>query len=351
MSAIDHLPRALGRPRARARLRACAEDFQVTEVLGFEPAGEGQHRLLWVEKAGLTSDQVARALARLAGVRPMAVGYAGLKDRHALARQWFSVDLAGRPEPDWTRLPLPGARVLAAHPHRRKLACGTLQGNRFRITLRALRGDRDELSDRLAAIARVGVPNYFGEQRFGRGGGNLARARAWFAGGRRPRGRGERSLLLSSARSALFNAVLAARVADGTWNRLLPGDAPMLDGRRAVFRSPLPGAEDQARCRRLEIHPTGPLWGRGASLVSGSVAALEARLCRRRADLAEGLERAGLEAARRALRVRVSELEWAWEGPDLRLAFHLPAGAYATVVLRELVQAEVGLSGPASAAI
>ena len=140
-------------------------------------------------------------------------------------------------------------------------------------------------------------------------------------------------------------------MADGTWNRLLPGDAPMLDGRRAVFRSPLPGAEDQARCRRLEIHPTGPLWGRGASLVSGSVAALEARLCRRRADLAEGLERAGLEAARRALRVRVSELEWAWEGPDLRLAFHLPAGAYATVVLRELVQAEVGLSGPASAAI
>jgi len=335
MSAIDTLPRALGRPPARARLRACAEDFQVTEVLGFTPAGEGQHRLLWVEKAGLTTDQVARALARFAGVPPLAVGFAGLKDRHALTRQWFSVDLAGRPEPDWSRLPLPGARILAAHPHRRKLARGALQGNRFCITLRALHGDREALTARLEAIARHGVPNYFGEQRFGRGGGNVARARAWFAGGRRPRGRNERALLLSSARSALFNAVLAARVADGTWNRLLPGDAPMLDGRRATFRLERPGVEEHARCRRLEIHPTGPLWGRGPSLASGAVAVLETRLCRRD-PLAEGLERAGLEAARRPLRVRVSELAWTWEGPDLRVDFRLPAGAYATVVLREL---------------
>lgn len=332
------LPRALGAPPARALLRAEPEDFQVREILGFTPEGSGQHRMLWVEKRDLTTEQVARVLARLAGVAPVAVGYAGLKDRRALTWQWFSIDLAGRPEPDWSALELPGVRILEIHPHRRKLARGALRGNAFRIRLRDFRGDRGEVENRLDRLGVGGFPNYFGEQRFGREGGNVARARAWFAGRLRPRGRHERGLLLSSVRSQLFNRILAARVADGSWNRLLSGEAPMLDGRRAVFRLERPDAESRARCRRLEIHPTGPLWGRGEPLSSGALARWEAWFCRRDRELAEGLERARVEAARRALRVRLSSLAWEWQGDDLLLNFTLPAGAYATALLRELVE-------------
>ena len=332
------LPRALGAPPARVLLRAEPEDFQVREILGFTPEGSGQHRMLWVEKRDLTTEQVARVLARLAGVAPVAVGYAGLKDRRALTWQWFSIDLAGRPEPDWSALELPGVRILEIHPHRRKLARGALRGNAFRIRLRDFRGDRGEVENRLDRLGVGGFPNYFGEQRFGREGGNVARARAWFAGRLRPRGRHERGLLLSSVRSQLFNRILAARVADGSWNRLLSGEAPMLDGRRAVFRLERPDAESRARCRRLEIHPTGPLWGRGEPLSSGALARWEAWFCRRDRELAEGLERARVEAARRALRVRLSSLAWEWQGDDLLLNFTLPAGAYATALLRELVE-------------
>ena len=332
------LPRALGTPPARALLRAEPEDFQVREILGFTPEGSGQHRMLWVEKRDLTTEQVARALARLAGVAPVAVGYAGLKDRRALTWQWFSIDLAGRAEPDWSALDLSGARILEVHPHRRKLARGALRGNAFRIRLRDVRGDREAVARRLDRLARGGFPNYFGEQRFGHHGDNVERARAWFAGRLRPRGRHQRGLLLSSARSLLFNRLLAARVADGSWNRLLSGEAPMLEGRRAVFRLQWPDAESRARCRRLEIHPTGPLWGRGEPLSSGALARWEAWLCRREWGLAEGLERAGVEAARRALRVRVSALAWEWQGDDLVLNFTLPPGAYATSLLREVVE-------------
>ncbi len=332
------LPRVLGRPPARALLRVEPEDFQVREILGFAPEGSGQHRMLWVEKREVTTEQVARALGRLAGVPPVAVGYAGLKDRHALTWQWFSIDLAGRTEPDWTALELPGARVLAAHPHRRKLARGALQGNAFLVRLRAVSGDRGAVERRLQWLSREGFPNYFGEQRFGHESRNVERVRAWFAGRLRPRGRHERGLLLSSARSLLFNRVLAARVADGSWNRLLSGEAPMLDGRRALFRLHQPDAHSRARCRALDIHPTGPLWGRGETLVSGALGRWETWLCRRDTLLVEGLERAGVAAARRALRARAAELEWSWQGDSLELAFRLTAGTYATALLREVVE-------------
>ncbi len=339
---VDALPCAWGGPVGTAWLRCRAEDFVVEEVLGFDPAGEGQHRLLWVEKRHRNSDEVARALARLAGVRPLAVGYAGRKDRHALTRQWFSVDLAGRPEPDWEALPLTGVRVLAVHRHRRKLQRGALRGNRFQLRLRAVAADRSALEARLRRIAEGGFPNYFGEQRFGRQGANLERARRWFEGRYRPRGAGERGMLLSAVRSHLFNRVLAARVADGTWNRLLCGEAPMLDGRQATFRLAWPEAAEQARCRRLEIHPSGPLWGVGPVLVGGALARLEARLCGRPPGWTEGLARARLRPARRPLRVRAAALRWHWDGADLCLRFDLPAGSFATALLRELLHCREG---------
>ncbi|HEY6940236.1 tRNA pseudouridine(13) synthase TruD [Dokdonella sp.] len=329
------LPYAHGGPPATGVLRADPVDFRVDEVLGFEPSGSGEHAFLVVEKTGANTEWVARELARAAGVAPLAVGFAGLKDRHAVTRQAFTVQLAGRADPDWSAVAIEGVRVLSATRHNRKLKRGAHRGNRFRIVLRDVRGDRDAIENRIAAIAARGVPNYFGEQRFGRDGGNLALAARLFAGERMPRER--RGIALSAARSELFNAVLASRVERDDWNRAVDGEVWMLDGTHAIF-GPEPWSDDLAR--RLEagdIHPTGPLWGRGELRSVGAVAALERAAIAPHAAIAEGLERAGLEQERRALRLRAAGLAHAWEGSDrFVVEFALGAGSFATTVLREL---------------
>ncbi|OHC47109.1 MAG: tRNA pseudouridine(13) synthase TruD, partial [Rhodanobacter sp. RIFOXYA1_FULL_67_6] len=216
------LPWAYGVPPLQARLRSTPEDFQVEEILGYDADGAGEHALLWVEKRGANTDWVARELAKFAGVPQVAVGYAGMKDRHALTRQTFSVQLAGKPDPDWSAFPHAEAKVLAVTRHSRKLKRGALRGNRFVLVLREVQGDRAMAEQVLAQIAARGVPNYYGEQRFGREGGNVAQARAMF-GGRRV-DRDKRSFLLSAARSQIFNSVLAVRVERGAWDSPLEGE-------------------------------------------------------------------------------------------------------------------------------
>ncbi|TCZ85368.1 tRNA pseudouridine(13) synthase TruD [Lysobacter sp. N42] len=335
-------PRAHGDAVLAARFRERHEDFVVEEIAGFEPSGQGEHLLLTIEKRGLNTAEVARRLAAWAGVRDVAIGYAGLKDRHAVTRQRFSVHLPGRDAPDTASLEGEGLRVLSSARHSRKLPRGALAGNRFELLLREVQGDREAIAGRLEAISRDGVPNYFGEQRFGRAGDNVEQALAMFAG-RRVR-REERSLLLSAARSELFNRVLAARVAEGSWNTGLEGEVWMLDGRRSVFGPESPTPELQARCAGFDIHPTGPLWGRGEPRTQGGCRGLEdAILAAGDAPaLRAGLEAAGLEQERRALRMRPAALAWQWEADGLRLAFELPPGAYATTVLAELGDLESG---------
>ncbi len=331
----DTLPFACRRPVLTAVLRVAPEDFVVEEILGYEADGDGEHVLLTVEKRGANTDWVARELARFAGVAPVAVGYAGLKDRHALTRQAFSVQLAGRPEPDWTAFPHEEVRVLASARHRRKLKRGALSGNRFVLVLRDVQGDRDAAERTLAAIAARGVPNYFGEQRFGHGGGNVERARAMF-GGRRV-DRNTRSMLLSAARSHIFNAALAERVRRGDWDRPLDGEVWCLHGSHSWF-GPEPWTPVPAqRLAAGDIHPSGPLWGRGDLPTTDAVAAIEQAVADAAPDLAAGLVAAGLEQDRRPLRLRPAGLGWHWHGDGaLELEFALPPGAYATVVVREL---------------
>ncbi|RPE77156.1 tRNA pseudouridine13 synthase [Vulcaniibacterium tengchongense] len=343
--AAPALPRAHGDAVLRARSRTVAEDFFVEELPGFAASGSGEHLLLTVEKRGMNTAHAAERIAAWAGVPAAAIGYAGLKDRRALTRQRFSVHLPKRRLPDLGALAREHGderlRVLEHAWHARKLPRGALAGNRFALVLREVDGDRDLVEARLQAIAAHGVPNYFGEQRFGRGAGNVGQALAMF-GGRRVR-RDERALLLSAARSELFNRALAARVARGCWDRALDGEVWMLDGSRSVF-GPVPhDAEIARRLAGFDIHPSGPLWGRGELRSAGEAAALE------RAALADpdalalraGLEAAGLKQERRALRLRPDGLRWHW--PDARtlaLEFALPPGAYATAVLAELGQIE-----------
>jgi tRNA pseudouridine13 synthase len=329
------LPRAHGAPVLRARYKAAPADFLVEEVPSFEPTGEGEHLLLTVEKTGMNTAFAARKLAAWAGIPEMGIGYAGLKDRNARTRQRFSVHLPKRVAPDLAALEADDFHVLHSAWHNRKLSRGALEGNRFVLALREASGDRDAVDARLQSIAAQGLPNYFGEQRFGREGDNVAAARRMFAGARVKRE--QRSIYLSAARSAIFNAGLARRIAEGDWNRGREGEVWMLDGTHSVF-GPQPMDETlRARCGAQDIHPTGPLWGLGELRCAGACRALEREVAGQHEDLCAGLEAAGLKQERRALRVRVGALAWRWlAGDALELDFRLPPGAYATELLAEL---------------
>lgn len=332
---MNDLPFAHGGAPLTGRLRVTPEDFIVEEMSGYTADGEGEHVLLDVEKRDANTQWVARELARFAGVKPMAVGFAGLKDRHAVTRQAFTVQLAGRPEPDWSAFPHEEVRILSSARHRRKIKRGALAGNRFTLVLREVEGDHEQAEQVLKAMLARGVPNYFGKQRFGHGGSNVERARGLFAGQRV--NRTTRSLLISAARSKLFNDVLAERVRRDVWDQALDGEIWCLDGSRSWFGPETFTPSLQQRLADGDIHPSGPLWGRGDLPTQGEVRAIEEAVIEADAELADGLERVGLEQDRRALRLQPKDLAWQWLAEDvLELQFTLPPGAYATVVVREL---------------
>ena len=332
------VPTAHGTPPVRGLLRATPEDFGVEEILGFEPDGTGSHVLLTVEKRGANTGWVAAQLARATGVAARDVGWSGHKDRNAVTRQAYTLPwpASSSLEP-CLELAGEGYRVVAASRHGRKLRPGSHRANRFTLRVRDVEGDAEALQARLALIAERGVPNYFGPQRFGRQGSNLARARQWAAGGAAPRDRGARAFALSAGRSAAFNAVLAGRVQQGCWDRLLPGEAVLLDGRRSFFPAPQIDAVLAARCVAMDVHPSGPLWGRGASPAADEALAVEAAVVANEPELCALLESQGLEQERRSLRLPVRGLAWSFDGDGLELAFELPRGAFATAVLHEII--------------
>lgn len=329
-------PRALGAPLGPGALRVAPEDFLVEELLGFEAAGTGQHVLLKVRKRNANTQWVARELARICGCRPGDVGFAGLKDRRAVATQWFTVPQSRLSPDDWAARASAEYVILEAHRHSRKLPRGALAGNRFAIRVRSTGIAEAALDARLGMIAARGVPNYFGPQRFGREGANLRRLGADLRA-LRP---AERGFILSAGRSLIFNAVLAERTADGTWERLEPGDLANLDGRASHFKVEVADQALAERGERLDIHPTGPLWGRGPPPSGGRVLELERRVAAGARGACELVERAGMEQERRSLRLAVRDLRWRWEAESIVLEFRLTRGAYATAVLREVFAAD-----------
>jgi tRNA pseudouridine13 synthase len=354
------VPRAHGLALACAQMKLIPEDFQVDERLGFEPEGDGSHAWLRIRKTGQNTQWVASELAKASDNREVDIGFAGMKDRHAVTTQWFSVDLKGRPMPDWSDTFGEDTQVLEVTRHPRKLRRGQLSGNDFRINLRITDGlsqdgasqtapSAENLDARIGAIRATGVPNYFGPQRFGRDGQNLAAAARMFSGGRAPRGRHQRGIYLSAARSQLFNDVLAARVRDNTWARITPGEAVLASDTARAFphhrsrEAATQTLENALRAQR--IHPTGPLWGRGESVALGHALALERAIVQEHEAFALGLERAGLAQERRALRLSVDNLMVDRADTCLVVAFGLPRGCFATSVVRELVHTRDATSG------
>lgn len=298
----------------QARFRVVPEDFEVEEILGFEPDGEGEHLWLWIEKRGANTPWVAGALARWAGVPASAVSFAGMKDRHAVTRQWFNVHIPRRIAPEDDPV-IEGVRVLRRDWHGRKLKRGTHRGNRFVIVLRDVEGDSGEAERRLGEIATQGVPNAFGDQRFGRDGGNLDAARRWLADDRPRRlPHDRRGLLLSAARSHVFNLVLHERVHRGEWNSGVAGDCFQLDGSGSWFGPEGEiTAELAARVASGDIHPTGPLWGAGEPPTTLSARGIEAAVATAEPGLCSGLARFDLRQERRALRVMPRAFAWSWQ--------------------------------------
>lgn len=332
-------PCAHGAPPLAGRFRVEPEDFFVEEVLGFDADGSGSHVLLLVEKRDANTGWVAAELARAAGVAPRDVGVSGQKDRRAVARQTFSLPWAAAvPLDACLAFSGEGYRVLAAQRHGRKLRPGSHRANRFVIRVRDASGDHNAIESRLALIGSVGVPNYFGPQRYGRGHANLASARDWAAGGSAPRDRARRGFALSTARSEIFNLVLAERVRRGDWNRLLAGEAIILDGRRSFFRADEIDAALVQRCNAMDLHPSGPLWGRGRLEVGGEALAVEESVVALEPALRALLEAHGMDQERRSLRLPVRSFEWRFADDSLYLSFELPRGTFATAVLHEILQ-------------
>ena len=313
--------RALGAPMFPATIRTTPQDFQVTEELGFEFTGDGEHDYLWIEKTGANTEWVARQLARFADVPAKDVGYAGLKDRHAVTRQWFSVPRWNAP--DWNALDVEGVKVLDVQRHNKKLRKGAHKSNSFVIVLRGdgLHRYAEVIEERVQLIREQGVPNYFGEQRFGRDGNNVSLADAWASGTRLPLHK--RSLAISTARSFMFNEYLDTRVRAGTWNTIVPGDKANLDGTGSVFDVENVDAEIGRRCSEMDIHPAGELAG------DGSTGSNDAWIA--------ALGRARVEPGTRSLRLRVSDLSCKIGEESIELEFTLGRGAFATSVLREIV--------------
>jgi tRNA pseudouridine13 synthase len=331
------LPYAFGGPLCSGVIRSTPGDFRVDEISVVTPDGTGEHALLQIEKRGTNTDWVAGLLARHAGVPRRDVSYAGMKDRNAVTRQWFSVRLAGRPEPAWQVIDSDTLRVLVVTRHGRKLRTGALKGNRFELRIRDLAGDPGALDETLSQLSEQGMPNYYGEQRFGHNGENLERAQMLFAGSLKRLRRHQRGIYLSAARAMLFNQVLAQRVKDGSWNRLLPGERVIFAGSRSGFSQRLFDQETLRRFQEMDLHPSGPLWGKGDLGSGGEAAALESSVLEPLQEWRQGLEAFGLKLERRALRTQVAELAWSREGETLHLGFMLPKGCFATTLLRELI--------------
>ena len=302
--------RAYGTPVCAGRIRSRPEDFVVDELLDIEFTGDGEHDWLKVRKTGANTAWAAGRLARHAGVPERDVGYAGLKDRHAVTTQWFSVRRPGAQGTDWQAFAAEGVEILEMQRHARKLKRGAHRGNAFKIILRCAAGDigAAAFDERLDRIAEGGVPNYFGEQRFGRDGANVALGEAVIAG--RRMSRNKRSIGISALRSLEFNDRLSERVADGTWNRIVEGDTANLDGTGSVFAVDAVTPDIERRCEALDIHPAGEL---------------------------PAIESLGVTASWRALRLRVADLRWQFEDRAVTLQFVLGRGSFATTVLREVV--------------
>ena len=311
-----NFPYSLGIPLSTGHFRSEIDDFIVTENLGFPLEGEGEHLYVCICKRGENTGWIAEKLAKFFNIKTSDVGYAGMKDRYAKTTQWFSLYLPKKVHDlDWNEFIAfseANLSITESSWHKKKLRRGEHESNSFVIRLRNV-SEIDDALLRSEKIKQYGVPNYFGEQRFGRDANNLTHAKNWFEHGEVIRKQKLRGIVISAARSYLFNQVLGERVRNETWETCLPGDID-------------------------SYLPTGPLWGRGNTLVSEDSKEIESKVLAQFELWKDGLEHCGLSQERRSLVLRPDKMEFYQKTSDLILEFTLPPGQFATSVLREIAQ-------------
>lgn len=323
-------------PTVSASLRQTPNDFIVDETLAYELTGEGEHVYLYIRKRGLTTIAIAERLAKFANMRLRDIGYAGLKDKYAVTTQWFSLYLPQRPQIDWDAFNDDRVQILIVTQHQKKCRIGAVKQNTFAITLRDYAIPED-FSARLQQLQQQGMPNYFGEQRFGNHGDNLRKAEALLKGELTVKNHRLRGIYYSSARSWVFNQILSARVAAHNYFQAIPGDVMQHVGRRGYFSIENVDEEILQRVSTREIVPAGPLWGKGEHYVSGEAACYEKEALAQCENLCNGLVEHKVELAYRPFVVFPGELEAQQLAADvMKLTFTLPRGAFATSLLREL---------------
>ena len=327
----------LGKPQQAGRLKAEFADFIVREELGYPLAGEGEFVAVKVRKTNANTLFVGEQLAKFVGISAKNMSYAGLKDRHAVTEQWFCLHLAGKETPDFSAFECEGVEVLEVTRHNRKIRTGALEGNYFELLLRDV-VETDELKQRLNQLQAVGFPNYFTEQRFGRDGHNLTQALRWAKGEIQVKDRKKRSFYLSAARSEVFNLVVSERLKQGVANRVLPNDIVQLSGSHSWFVAD--EKEDlnvlQLRLEQGDLQLTAPLIGETAQ----PACSLENDIVQQHQDIVNLMKQERLKPARRPLLMKPKDFNWQFEETGLRLKFYLPAGSYATALVRELVNIE-----------
>lgn len=324
-------------PKQTALLKAECADFVVKEQLGYDMSGDGEFVAVKVRKTDCNTLFVGEQLAKFASISARNMSYAGLKDRKAVTEQWFSLQMPGQPTPDFSQFSLEGVEILEVTRHQRKVRIGSLQGNHFEILLRNAE-ETDELKVRLDFLAKNGFPNYFTEQRFGRDGNNLTQALRWANGEIKVKDRNKRSFYLSAARSEIFNLIVAKRIELGLAQQVLNGDILQLNGSHSWFV--VDESEDlaqlQQRLAQQDVLLTAPL----ISEEEKSAVDFENEIFAQHQALFDLMRQERMKAARRAILMQPQHFQWQFEPNGLRLQFALPAGSYATALIRELVNVE-----------
>jgi tRNA pseudouridine13 synthase len=328
----EHWAYAYEKPNVKGIIRENASDFQVKEILSFKLDEAGEHVWIYLEKTHQNTAWVAKQLALHYEIPIAKVNWSGLKDRHAITSQWFSF-----PYPIKNELPplpeIPDVKILLIQRHSKRIRLGTHEKNHFFIRCKNLEGSLESINDKLETIKKYGVPNYFGEQRFGHNLSNLHSASAWFLGQIRPR-KDLRSMLLSAARSYLFNEHLHNRITQLSWRKIQDDEFCMFSTSNSWFRgNPIEKEDLQKRLDAGEIHTTGPLWGKG------SISDSEIYLSEQYPITTRGLEENDLDYQRRSLILIAESIEWKLdlENKSLDLSFFLESGAFATSILREIL--------------
>lgn len=317
-------------------IKTIPEDFQVEERMPFELTGQGEHLWCWVEKRGMNTAFVKQQWAKLTGARARDISHSGLKDRHAVTRQWLCLPAKyGERLPDRGEYGAEYWQIMKRVHHQRKLRIGTHNANYFHIIVRSVTAPPETIAEQLQRIRQHGVPNYFMEQRFGRD--NLERALTWVAQNRLPAKAAERSMTLSTLRAHLFNLELDARRSAECWQQLISGDRALLSGSHSHFAVEEIDETLRARCAAGDIAPAGWLAGAAKSAATGKAGAIRQQVLGAWTEVVAYLQQFAQEDWR-ALCVFPQELTAQWlDDATLKLTFTLPRGSYATALLAELL--------------